>query len=100
MAKTYKVTLLSDKDVKLGEIDCPADKYILDAAEDAEFDLPYSCRSGSCSTCVGKVVTGTIEQGDQSFLDKNQIAAGYILTCVSYPKSDVVVKTNQEQYLF
>ena len=100
MAKTYKVTLLSDKDVKIGEIECPADKYILDAAEEAEINLPYSCRSGSCSTCLGKIVTGTIEQKDQSFLDTDQISKGYALTCVSYPTSDVVVKTNQEQFLF
>ena len=78
-------------------INCDDDSYILDAAEAAGIDLPYSCRAGACSTCVGFVLGGFYICDDQSFLHSCSLDAGYILLCVTYPVSDMTILTNQEK---
>ena len=96
---TFNVTLRAPDGTE-NTITCEDDQYVLDAAEEQGIDMNYSCRAVACSSCEGKIVSGTIDQSDQSFLDDDQMDSGFALLCVSYPTSDLVVEIDKEDELY
>lgn len=96
----YNVTLINAAEGINSTIQCADDQSIYDAAAENDIDLPISCRAGSCSSCAGKLISGTVNQEDQAFLDEDQIAAGFVLTCVAIPTSDCTIETHAEEALY
>ena len=65
---------------------------ILDSARAAGLPAPFACKAGVCATCRAKIVSGEVEMAARYGLTDEEVAAGYVLTCQSVPKSgDVVV---------
>lgn len=71
----------------------PAGASILDASTKAHVSLPYSCRTGRCSTCKCKVISGNTSALQQEIgLTAAEQADGWILSCVRTAESDVVLE--------
>jgi len=70
---------------------------ILDAGRAAGLDLPYSCKGGMCSTCRGKLLEGEVKMAKNYALEPHEVAAGFVLTCQSYPLSERVLISYDER---
>ena len=92
----YKVTVQHDGKDTIIEV--AEDCSILMAALDAGIDLPHDCDLGVCLTCPSKIVSGKVDQTGGT-LDDSVTALGYALTCCSYPRSDVVIRSIDEDEL-
>jgi naphthalene 1,2-dioxygenase ferredoxin reductase component len=67
---------------------------ILDAALAAGVPFPHSCRVGECGACKSRLLCGevfSLEPADSALLSPSERAAGVILPCRSWPKSDITV---------
>jgi ferredoxin len=78
----------------------PEDRYILQSAENQGADLPFSCRNGACTACAVRVLSGELEQPEAMGLSPGLREKGYALLCVSYPRSDLQVETQDEDEVY
>ena len=90
---SYQVTLQPS----LHQFSAEPDQSVLDAALAAGILLPYSCRSGACSTCKARVVSGTCDAGPTvaQVLAPQEIADGFTLLCQARATSDLVVESRE-----
>jgi ring-1,2-phenylacetyl-CoA epoxidase subunit PaaE len=89
-AQHSRVTVINDG--RALAFDLPRNSLsILDAGNAQGAELPYSCKAGVCSTCKCKVIEGEVEMDSNHALEDYEVAAGYVLSCQSFPLSDKVV---------
>ena len=90
---SYKVTLLPSEHT----FEVEENEFILDAALQHGISFPYGCRSGSCGTCLGNVVSGEIHypQGLPLTVMEHEHEQGRAVFCVSVAKSDLVLEIKE-----
>ena len=98
MADTYTVEIKHQ-----GEdytITVPADQTILQAAEAAGLELPYSCNAGVCTTCAAKILSGDVDQSEAAGIGPSVQDAGFALLCSAYAKSDLKLESEKEEEVY
>jgi ring-1,2-phenylacetyl-CoA epoxidase subunit PaaE len=83
-----EVTIILDG--RNSTLSLPRDRSVLDAAQRSRDDLPYACKGGVCGTCRAKVTAGGVDMRRNYALETAEVAAGFVLTCQSFPTSDAV----------
>lgn len=71
-------------------------KFIMQAAQDADADVPFSCKGGVCCTCKAKVMEGKVKMDLNYALDQEEVDEGFVLTCQSRPITKNVVLSFDE----
>ena len=77
-------------------------EFVLDAAERAGVNLPYSCRDGICGTCKARLSSGSVDHGfyAASALTEQEREQGYFLMCCSIAQTDLLVDAPVEELGF
>jgi ferredoxin len=90
----YDVTYVTpDGEVRLAVSD---EQYLLEAAAAAGLQLPFMCLQGWCTTCAGHLVSGDVDQHEARRYYPQDRAAGFILLCSAFPRSDARILTHQK----
>ena len=86
---TYEVVFVDGDETF--DVDVDEDEELLYPALDAGVDIPYACEAGTCGQCTTKYdgdADEVVTHEGNDYLDDNQIADGWLLTCVAYPRAD------------
>ncbi|MEM7773805.1 MAG: 2Fe-2S iron-sulfur cluster-binding protein [Cyanobacteria bacterium P01_E01_bin.6] len=100
MTRTHTVRIYNRQKETFYSVDVPEDQYILQSAETQGVTLPFSCRNGACTTCAVRVKSGELHQPEAMGLSPDLRKEGYALLCVSYPRSDLMVETQDEDEVY
>ncbi|WP_185173876.1 1,2-phenylacetyl-CoA epoxidase subunit PaaE [Rothia nasimurium] len=86
----YSISFTLDGTSSSVESPISANETLLNAALRVRADVPFACAGGVCGTCRAKVVSGDVKMEENYALEKDEVEAGYILTCQTRPCSDAV----------
>ena len=78
------------------QCDAWAERPLLVSLEQGGIDWPSSCRNGTCRTCIGHLLAGSVRHAVQwPGLSAEELAQGCVLPCVAHPLSDLVLRVGE-----
>ncbi|MGV0848928.1 2Fe-2S iron-sulfur cluster-binding protein [Mycolicibacterium phlei] len=87
-AQTTEIVIELDR--KTTTVEYRPGNTLLQTARMAGLRAPSSCETGSCGTCMARVVCGSARMLNNDALDDDEVADGWVLTCQSLPASPTV----------
>ncbi|MBW3585010.1 MAG: 2Fe-2S iron-sulfur cluster binding domain-containing protein [Cyanobacteria bacterium 0813] len=100
MTDSYTIKIHNRQTGDRHTVQVPEDRYILQSAENQGVELPFSCRNGACTACAVRVKSGELHQPEAMGLSVELQKEGYALLCVSYPRSNIEVETQDEDEVY
>ncbi|MGL5060713.1 MAG: 2Fe-2S iron-sulfur cluster-binding protein [Microcoleus sp.] len=100
MTRSYTIKIHNRQTGDRSTVQVPEDRYILHSAENQGVELPFSCRNGACTACAVRVKSGELYQPEAMGLSVELQKEGYALLCVSYPRSNLEVETQDEDEVY
>jgi len=86
--KAYDVTIILDGEEHTFTVE--PGYSILETGLDEGIDIPYSCQSGLCTACRGKLLSGKVTMDETEGLSDEEMEEGYVLNCVGHPVTEGV----------
>lgn len=100
MVRTHPIRIHDRQRDRYYIAEVPEDRYILHSLEEQGVYLPFSCRNGACTACAVRVKSGELHQPEAMGLSPALKDRGYALLCVSYPRSELDVETQDEDEVY
>jgi len=94
--RSYTITLVTRGEAERS-FPCPASEFVLQAALDHGFDLPYSCLQGWCITCAGRLLEGEVDQSASRRFYAEDASERFVLLCTARPRRDLRIETHQKE---
>ena len=93
--KDVKARVIIDGQTRIFEM-AGSGETVLEAAQQADIELPFSCKGGVCSTCCAKVLRGKVEMRSNYALEDYEVERGLALTCQAMPLTDEITLSFDE----
>ncbi len=89
-------------EIRLGDeiFECADGQSVLDTLLASGRDIPYSCKTGLCLTCMMRCTDGRLPDSTQVGIKDTLKSLGYFLPCVCRPETNLTLTLPNEADLF